>query len=429
MAKLGKEEIVTIRVLSERGRSQSSIARELGVTEGAVRYHLRRMASGAVDGRKRKRFAMEDLGLEKAIAAWWTEETERPGAGHPPSVQALYAYLVEEHAYGGGYKAVLRYVRRQYGKPRTRARRRVETPPGAQSQSDWAERWVDLGAPEGPVKLYAFVMVLSHSRRTAVIWSRKQDQLSWHHVHNEAYRRLEGVAAVNRIDNLKTGVAHGAGAWGRVNEQYRLYARQMRFHVDAHQVRQPQQKGKVERRVRVLDELGLGRRSFESLAHLQAWTDAAIEQSDRRRICAATGKTVYETWEAEKPRLGRLPERLPEPFDLVRTCRVHRDCTIRVEGRTYSVPFAYVDRLVEAHGTAQAIEVFDPETGALLVWYPRHTERRILLQADCFEGASTDRVMAPLPLGRMGRKIEEIASLPVEARPIDLYAALAEVSR
>ena len=106
MAKLGKDEIVTIRVLSERGRSKSSIARELGVTEGAVRHHLRRMASGAVDGRKRKRFAMEDLGLDKAIDAWWNEEKQRLGSGRPPSVQALYAYLVEEQAYGGGYKKV-----------------------------------------------------------------------------------------------------------------------------------------------------------------------------------------------------------------------------------------------------------------------------------------------------------------------------------
>jgi hypothetical protein len=48
-------------------------------------------------------------------------------------------------------------------------------------------------------------MVLSHSRKEAVVWSRSMDQLAWHHVHNEAYLRLGGVAAVNRIDNLKTG--------------------------------------------------------------------------------------------------------------------------------------------------------------------------------------------------------------------------------
>jgi len=33
------------------------------------------------------------------------------------------------------------------------------------------------------------------------------DQLAWHRVHNGAFKRIGGIAAVNRIDNLKTGVA------------------------------------------------------------------------------------------------------------------------------------------------------------------------------------------------------------------------------
>ncbi len=47
----------------------------------------------------------------------------------------------------------------------------------------------------------------------------------------------------------------------------------------------------------------------------------------------------------------------------------------------------------------------------------------------CFEGEATGRVLPPPPLGRMGRKLQEIYLLPVEARPVDLYAALAEVAR
>ena len=110
------------------------------------------------------------------------------------------------------------------------------------------------------------------------------DQLAWHHVHNEAYRRLGGVAAVNRIDNLKTGIAHGCGAWGQINEQYRVYARTMGFHVDACEVRAPEQKGKTERRVGDCKGLDIQGRHFDGLAGLQAWTDAdraaRAEQAD-----------------------------------------------------------------------------------------------------------------------------------------------------
>ena len=54
MAKLRKEDVVTLHVLKEKGSSNTKIARVLGVTEGAVRYHLRRQAGGARDGRKKR---------------------------------------------------------------------------------------------------------------------------------------------------------------------------------------------------------------------------------------------------------------------------------------------------------------------------------------------------------------------------------------
>jgi len=47
----------------------------------------------------------------------------------------------------------------------------------------------------------------------------------------------------------------------------------------------------------------------------------------------------------------------------------------------------------------------------------------------CYEGEATEAVMPPPPLGRMGRRLQEIYDTPVEQRPLDLYAALAEVAR
>ena len=428
MAKLTEEEIVTIRVLHSKGEAKTAIARRLEVTEGTVRYHLRRGADAGPDGRA-KPFLVEQPGLEAVVERWWEDELQRCGAERPPSVLALQEYLMAEQGYSGSYKSVWKYVRSRFAAPKKRPFRRMETPPGAQSQSDWAERTVDIEDPTGPTALCAFVMTLSHSRKSAVIWSRSQNQLAWHHVHNEAYRRLEGVAAVNRIDNLKTGIATGAGPWGCINAQYRSYARQMRFHVDAHEPGQPQQKGKVERHVRLLDRLGLEARPFEGLAELQAWTDRRVEAIERERLCPATGQTVHESWQAEKAFLGPLPACLPEPFDLIQTRPVHRDCTVRTEGRSYAVPFAYLDRRVEVRGTAEEIQVFDPSSGALLVRYPRGTAERILIDPSCYEGEATERVLPPRPLGAMARKLQHIAALPVQARPIDLYAALAEVAR
>lgn len=429
MAKLSKEHIVTIRVLNERGESKCSIARRLGVTEGAVRYHLRRQASGAVDGR-RKTLQVEAIGLADATRQWWEAQLATLPDDRPPSIEALYAWLQAEHGYEGSYKSVRKFVRRHFPPPKRRPFRRIETPPGAQTQTDWMElRGMDVGDADGPTTLYGFVMTLSHSRQEAVIWSRSMDQLAWHRCHNEAFRRLGGVAAANRIDNLKTGISRGAGAWGEVNPQYRAYARAMGFHVDACDPRAPEQKGKAERRVGVFKRIDPRRMCFDSMEHLQEWTDAKIEATSHRRLCPATGRSVHETWLEERPCLGPLPETMPEPFDIAVQRPVHKDCTVRFEGRTYVVPFAYCGGTVEVRGCAETVQVLDRETGRLLVSYPRGTAQRILIDDACYEGEATARVQKPKPLGRMARKLREIAAMPVEIRPVNLYAELAEVAR
>jgi len=428
MAKLSKEQIVTIGVLDERGQSHSATARLLGVTEGAVRHHLSRQAAGAVDGR-RKDFWIERLGLEAAVAEWWTAQQEILGSGRPPSAEALLAYLREEHGYERSYKSVLRYVRAHFPPPRLRPFRRVETPAGAQSQTDWLEAVVDVGDLDGPAHLYGLLMQLSHCRRKALIWSRSKNQLAWLHGHNEAYRRLGGVAAVNRVDNEKTAISRGAGPWGEINEVYRAYARSLGFHVDACEPGHPEQKGKVERSVGVIRGLGLIGKRFTLLAELQAYTDERLSAEARRKLCPATGKTVEASWEVERAFLRPLPEVLPEPFDLVRTCPVYKDCSVRFEGRTYIVPFAYVGRQVEVRGCSGFVQVVDPKSGTVLVTYPRGTPELILIEPSCYEGESTDLVMAPKPLGRMAKKLLELSETPVQQRPVDLYAALAEVAR
>jgi len=309
--KLRREEVVTIQVLSEKGQKNTSIAKTLGVTEGNVRYHRRRYAEGATDGRKDKPQKAEEV--EKQIKTWFSAHEDEK---RPVNVKDLYEHLQAEWGYGGSYKSVLRFVRKHYPLPRMRTYRRVETPPGAQTQTDWGEYpRVDIG--EGTQPLHLFLMSLSHSRQPAAIWSRREDQLSWLSCHNAAYRRLQGVAAVNRVDNVKTAIAVGAGAWGTINETYRTYARAVGFHVDACQPRAANAKGKVEAKVR-LSRLRVNPegKCFDGLKHLQSWTDDRLEQWSRKAICPATGKTVSKSWEGELSRLAPLPI-LPEPYDVV----------------------------------------------------------------------------------------------------------------
>ena len=420
MAKLSAEDVVTVSSLAGRERSNVEIARLLGVTEGAVRYQRRRLAQEAVDGRSRQAFLAASY--RPAIDHYLASVPEQT----PSNVTELFDFLVAEHDYPGSLRSVQRYVKSAFPAPPVRARRRVETPPGAQAQADWAH-FPNVLLAGRSVDLLAFSMQLSYSRGDVIVWSEGAEQLAWLAVHNQAFRRLGGVPATVRIDNVKTAISRGAGAWGVINATYRRYAQSARFHVDACQPRSPEAKGKVERRI--LDQrfgcTPYGRH-WNSLEELQEWSDERREARWAKRTCPATGTSVADAHRLELPLLSPALE-LPEPFDLAVTRRVNRDCTVQFEGRSYSVPFQHVGREVEIRGCASSVVII---SGAhTLARHPRGTAERIVLDQSHFEGPGTASVMAPLPLGKMDRKLQEIYDLAPEARPLDLYAALVEVAR
>lgn len=412
---------MTIKTLAQKGVSNREVARMLSVSEGSVRYHLKRIEADSIDGRaKQQQLAAH---YAEAIEVW--RNSFDPD--DPINLTLLHEWLVREHDYAGSLRSVQRYWSRVYPAPRLRARRRVETPPGAQSQVDWAH-YPKLIIRGEKTDLLAFRMVLSHSRYPAIVWSHRKDQLSWHRCHNEAFRRVGGVTATVRVDNEKTAVSRGAGAWGTINTAYRRYAQMMRFHVDACQVRQPQAKGKVERSIRT-QRFGSDpyNHCWQDLEELQAWTDEQVRESTERRLCPITGTSVYAAWQDERSLLTPIPDPLYEPFDHVATRRVSIDGLVSFEGRQYSVPFPFDGSLVEVQGCAETVQVLSG--GCIVAVHPRHTTYRLVIDERHYEGASTDRVRAPQPLGRMGRRMMELADEPVINRSIDYYHQLAEVAR
>jgi transposase len=437
--KLSKEQVMVAMGMQERGASVRQLARQLGVAESALRYRLKQATEPeSVDGRTRQSTALD--GLEDVVEAIQErlEDGRLSGRGRPCQAREIYEVLVRDHGYEGSYKAVVRYLRRKHGPAKLRALRRVETPPGVQAQHDWYEVETPIGSRRQ--RLQMLTGTLSHSRARFSWASEDQTQLSWHTGHLALFERYGGVPLWVRIDNLKTGVASGAGPSAVVNASYRVFARTCGFEIDPCRPAKGSDKGKAERSVRTFrsaygEVLRTGAGSFEEL---QWRLDARSQQLLDRLTCPVTGTSVREAWEAERRVLQPLPT-MAEPFDVVVTRRVSRDCLVSFEGRRYSVPFAWVGRQVDVLGTHAHVLVW--AQGSEIARHARGTRARLLIDPAHYEGASTDRVERPTPIGQRGRLqmagLSSGAAHPLlllgdagrVARPLDEYVQLVEAFR
>ena len=439
MAKLGERELVCAEVLVlEKGKSVRSVARDLGVDESTLRYRLHRRSTGATDGRKGKAEACDEVA--EVIEAWierqpWDSESDRP-----ESIKSLYETLMTEHGYSGSYKAVQRYVRRRAPAPKVRPVRRVETRPGTQAQVDWGTRKIFVHELGGVTPLKAFLLTLSHSRMNPVRFYLDETQLSWLDGHNHALSFLGGVPLTVRIDNLKTGVKKGAGAWAELNDTYQAYSDEMGFLIDPTRPRSGRDKGKVERRVR--DVVGGIVRTGERFVSIEDLNTAVRERTIRRAkhlMNPVTGDSVYDTWLAERDVLQPLPETLPIPFDVQVTRAVGRDCLVSFEGRQYAVPFPHAGRAVQVRGAPGKVQIL--ADGQVVQEYPRGTKARLLVDQSCYDPANVStfkpaksglleqKVVPPAPLGRVGRTIVAEKSWEAATRPLADYEALLRRSR
>lgn len=430
MAKLGREHVMLAQEMTARGVSVRTVAGQLGVDESTLRYRLARSAD-APDGRRERATVLD--GWEAVVTAVLQRfADERVTAGHHGrcSAHVVHGVLVREFGFRGSYQAVRRYLVRQYGTPPVQAVRRVELPPGVQAQHDWFDWPAVVG--EERCQLHGLIGTLAHSRATFVWASRVETQVAWQTGHLAMFARYGGVPGWVRIDNLKTGVAHGAGPTAVFNRAFAIFAWTCGFALDACRPATGSDKGKTERQVRTRRGAfaDLFVQAWPSLDALQAALDARAEALHQQLRCPVTGTPIAEALADERRFLQPIPA-VHEPFDVVVARRVSRDCLVSFEGRRYSVPFGWVGRTVEVRGTARHVVVLAEDTE--VARHARHTAARLVLNAAHDEGDSTPTVLAPTPFGRRARL--QLADLPgwpapaAVARPLDAYVRLLEEGR
>lgn len=277
--------------------------------------------------------------------------------------KSAFTVICERHNLSVSYPSYARFIRaNSLALDPTRVTCRVEVEPGTEVQIDYARICMMLDpSVNRRRKLFAFIATLSHSRMKYVELTFSQDQTSFVNSHIRMFEFFGGVPYRAIVDNLKSGVIKSDLYDPHLNRAYREMSEYYTCFIDPARVRHPKDKGKVERDVQTVREAArmiIVQNPGASLAELNRLIkDWALNTYGQREHGTTREKPLTVLREREQPALKPLPS---EPFVVAqwKKATVHPDHYIQFRAKAYSVPHAYVGKVVWVRATERVLKVF-----------------------------------------------------------------------
>ena len=261
------------------------------------------------------------------------------------SLPSFYRYL--RHTWPAGYRPASITVLRD------------DPPPGDEAQIDFGYlgTWLDP-LTQRHSRLWAFLLILAHSRYLFLRVVARLDQLSWLQCHVDAFAFLTGVPRRLVIDNLTSGVLKADLYDPAINRGYQQLADHYGTLIDPCRAGHPKDKPRVERTMPYVRDSFWAGRTFLSLEEINAAAQVWCREVAGRRIHGTTHQRpliVFQSIEART--LLPLPA---DPFVLAtwQQATVHPDCHAQVGGALYSVPYRYQGRRLDARLTSTTVEFY-----------------------------------------------------------------------
>jgi hypothetical protein len=302
---------------------------------------------------------------------------------------------------------------------------RFETEPGQQAQVDWGS-FRYARADGGEKSVYCFVMTLGWSRTMYVEFTFQGDTASFIRCHLHAFAYFGGVPREVLHDNLKSAVIRReADGTVHFNERYLDFALATGFVPKPHRPYRPQTKGKVESGVRYVEGNFWTGLHFEEVEDLNAQAQGWLDTVANPRVHGTTGERPFDRLPHEQ--LQPLPDR---PFDtsIISYRRAGRDCLVRYQNNSYSVPAAWAGQTLVVKETEDRRILVFSAAGELVA------EHRLLPGHHQWSVNPAHYAGLPAAVSRPPRVHlafqdgTDLTTPQVEQRPLSVYAQLEEVS-
>jgi len=282
-----EEELMDIRALKRQGYTYAEIGRLVGRDWRTVKRYLEQ---GAQPVYRRKRMPSQLDPFKPLIDQWLAKEPRLLST-------RVHQDLVRDYGFCGGYDTVRRYVERSRPKQAPRAETRFETAPGFQAQVDWSFEQ-PIRTPSGlELPLYAFHMVLGHSRESFCALTGSQDLVTFWACHRQAFWHFGGVPRELLYDRTKTVVRQHVGR--EVTLERRIFheealasAHHYGFSMRLCQPYRAKTKGKVEHDVPYVRERLLRGHSFTSYEQANIAWRSWNQDVARQRVHGTHGEIV-----------------------------------------------------------------------------------------------------------------------------------------
>jgi transposase len=205
-----------------------------------------------------------------------------------------------------------------------------------------------------------FVAVLGASNYTFAEATWSQSSPDWIGSNERALLFLGGVPSLLVPDNLKAGVEHAHRFDPKVNRTYEELAEHYGTAVLPARPRSPKDKAKVETGVLLVTRWILARlrdEQFFSLAALNARIRELLRDLNERPFRRLPGcrRSLFE--QLDRPALSPLPATRFVYGDWARA-RVGIDYHVEVDAHAYSVPHAFVRKVVDIRISPTTVEIF-----------------------------------------------------------------------
>lgn len=243
--------------------------------------------------------------------------------------------------------------------------------PGEESQHDTSPHKLIVGGKE--IVAQCASLVLAYSRRLYMQYYPHYTRLEAKHFLLEASRFMDGTCPRCVIDNTSVILAGGSGKNAIVAPEMIAFGRTLGFEFMAHELDDPDRKGRVERPFHWIENNFLPARTFVSFADLNAqalqWCIGTANTKPKKRL----GMSPDAAYVLEKPYLQPLPTVLPPVFDVSERI-VDIYGFVSLDTNRYSVPERLVGKPVSVYKYPAELQIF--YRGQLIATHERVLDRR-----------------------------------------------------